>query len=134
MDKSFEDSFNSFYLKLTLLNYRHRTKLEFSPEQVNTVKLLKLIIPIFNRLEKNNTITIEDVKNFNPDESGIFQSSGTTIQNNSNKKQIDELTKKAIAQIEIIRNKNWIVIQLSDDENTVNEDEVFIDTHSNDND
>src|SRR3990172_4862943 len=104
MDKSFEDSFNSFYLKLTLLNYRHRTKLEFSPEQVNTLKLLKLIIPIFNRLEKNNTITIEDVKNFNPDESGIFQSSGTTIQNNSNKKQ------------------------------NVNEDEVFIDTHSNDND
>ena len=133
--------FNSFYLKLTLLNYRYRSKLDFTPDQLNTLKLLKLIIPIFNRLEENDTLTIDDVKNFKPNESETIPSVVTTIHNNSLKeqetsteddvedpegdKQIEELTKKALEQLETIRNRGWILVQLSDDDNEEGEDETI---------
>ena len=138
MDRSFEDLFNGFYLKLTLLNYRFRSKLDFLPSDLNIIKHLKILIPIFNRLDEKDDLTIDDVKNFTSKEEKERKKSSDdypfvdTIQNNSLKeqntsneeydeedpegdKQIEELTKKSLAQLEAIKNRGWIIIEIADE-------------------
>jgi hypothetical protein len=155
MDKSFEDLFNSFYLKLTLLNYKYRSKIESSAIEQKFAKCLRLIIPIFNRLQENDNMTIEDVKNFSENSKEEYPFIDTfknpSLKENTNvptittttttpttedsededkedpegDKQIEELTKKSLAQLELIRQQAWGIVESSEenDETIESEDE-----------
>ena len=72
MCDNFEESFRDFFLKLTVLNYKVSMKIELNDEWQNVKKAMDIIIPIFNRVttEKtlslenaiNNTINVKDIK------------------------------------------------------------------------
>lgn len=57
MDKSIEDYtefiklFDSLYLDLTILNYKFKTNTKLDEKQLKTISYLKLLIPIFNRMQ-----------------------------------------------------------------------------------
>ena len=62
MDRTFEDSFNKFFLKIVVLNYKNRESLPYTKEDQRIMRLLNILIPIYNRLESNDSISLEDLE------------------------------------------------------------------------
>jgi len=142
MDSSSEELFNDFYIKLTVLNYKYRSKIQLNDAEKNSLNYLKIIIPIFNKLIDKDDLTIEDVKNFsnfsnigNTDATKEQHTDYLFVDTDTNKeqkptisdsdddepdpegdKQVEELTEKSLRQLEIIKNKRWIMIELEDEQ------------------
>lgn len=62
-DPDFVKKFNDFYLELTILNYKFRTKFQpFTEKERKSLSYLKLLIPIFDRLhEKGDELEITKI-------------------------------------------------------------------------
>lgn len=64
-DQFIETEFDPFFLGLTVINYKLKTRVSLSEKQKKWIENLKYIIPIFNRLVEHDKITIEDIVNGN---------------------------------------------------------------------
>lgn len=70
--QEFVKNFDEFYIELTLLNYIHRTKSrKFSERDIKTINYLKLIIPIFKRLQEEGVESLDLDKILNTEQFNI---------------------------------------------------------------
>lgn len=120
MDKTFEDLFNNFFLKIVLLNYKYRESIPYSKEDQKTLKILNVLIPIYNRLEKDDSAGLEEVDAINTINNN-YNLDPVEIQNDSDSEddlegdqQVKNLTENSLLILNTIRKNNWITIETDD--------------------
>ena len=63
MDEELKRSFHDFYLKLSLLNYKLKTGTKLDENYENQFNIMKHIIPVFNRLLTEKSLTLNSLLN-----------------------------------------------------------------------
>lgn len=63
MDNSFATLFDTFYLKLTILNYKLKTNTVLNEEYNKIKHCMSYMIPIFNRILGEKNLTVENIMN-----------------------------------------------------------------------
>jgi hypothetical protein len=127
MDKTFEESFNNFFLKLVVLNYKHREGLPHTKEDQRMMRLLNILIPIYNRLEENESISLEDLEvkatTFNPSTKPELDSVEKHNQSDSEDEpdpvgdqQIEKLTEESLKILHDIRTNGWVNVESDSDD------------------
>jgi hypothetical protein len=65
MDSEFIKLFDPFNIIATTLNYKLKTNSQFNKCDLKNMELLKLMIPIFNRMKNNEEIDLQTIVNQN---------------------------------------------------------------------
>lgn len=133
MDKTFEDSFNKFFLKLVVLNYKFRESLPYTKEDQRTMRLLNILIPIYNRLETDNSISLEDLESstisiptiktdLDPvEKQSQNQSDSEDESDPEGDQQIVKLTEESLKLLHEIRTKSWVNVESENEEDDLHE-------------
>lgn len=133
MNNEFERLFNDFYVKMTILNYKLKTNTNLSDEDRNVIDKLKLLIPIYNRVSKDDSLTIDKVittenssvhdKDINistyPFDNSDGYSTATTGSLDSDSeeadvegnKQVDDITEKSLILLQSIKDSTWAFVE-----------------------
>ena len=61
MDKTFEELFQPFFLKMAVLNYKILAKTPFNEEYQKIKRHLEVLIPIYDRLLEDKSISLTDI-------------------------------------------------------------------------
>lgn len=61
MDKTFEELFQPFFLKMAVLNYKILAKTPFNEEYQQIKKHLEVLIPIYNRLLEGKSMSLNEI-------------------------------------------------------------------------
>ena len=127
MDRTFEDSFNKFFLKIVVLNYKNRESLPYTKEDQRIMRLLNILIPIYNRLESNDSISLEDLESSSIIPIPIIKTELDTVekQNLSDSEdevdlvgdqQIEKLTEESLKLLQEIRTNGWVNVESENEE------------------
>ncbi|ARF11408.1 hypothetical protein Klosneuvirus_1_265 [Klosneuvirus KNV1] len=127
MDRTFEDSFNKFFLKIVVLNYKNRESLPYTKEDQRIMRLLNILIPIYNRLESNDSISLEDLESSSTIPIPIIKTELDTVekQNLSDSEdevdlvgdqQIEKLTEESLKLLQEIRTNGWVNVESENEE------------------
>lgn len=131
MEKPVEDLFNSFFLKLVKINYKQKEGIKISDEDTKIINILKILIPIFNRIEKDGNIDLDDITENNKSVSstkteldGYYKSSESTDSEDEpdpvGDQQIKELTLYSLGKLNQIRTNGWVIVEPdNEDQNTM---------------
>lgn len=127
MDKTFEDSFNKFFVKLVVLNYKLKEEIAYTKEDEQILRLLNVLIPIYNRLETNDNISLEDVDTTTTTSVSTVKVELDLIEQKNQSdsededdpigdQQIKKLTEESLKILHDIRTNAWVNIESESDE------------------
>jgi len=129
MDRTFEDSFNKFFLKLVVLNYKYRESLPYTKEDQRIMRLLNIMIPIYNRLESNDSISLEDLESSStiPIQTPTIKTELDTVEKKNQSdsedevdlvgdQQIEKLTEESLKLLHEIRTNGWVNVESENEE------------------
>lgn len=142
----FEKVFTPFFIQSAAINVKVMKNLELSNKQKRFCKAIKHILPIFNKLNDDENLTISNVVNDNQgpnnnsdsDNSNNISSDSESSEEEPDEegdKLVDAVTDTSIKKYKKIKNKKWVIANykdLQDDEN--DSDEVSIESADEDKD
>lgn len=144
MDTEFIKVFEPFSIIITTLNYKFKTNYKLSENDIENIRLLKIMIPIFNRIKNDKTVTLEQILNDDHQiNTNVLPSAPTIrlpidsdsdeymfINNNSKNKSEEELETETSedlegdAQVETLTNESLNLLKFIRDNNWVQIDPV----------
>lgn len=127
MDEDFiENEFYPFYFQLTVINVRLKLKEKLNKQQEEFLKNIQMIIPIFNRINKNNKVYLEELlkKEMNPTRKiDIVEKEQEEDEiDEEGDKLVEALTINALKQLQDIRQSKWMKVSYELDEDSSDEE------------
>lgn len=121
----FENVFTPFFIQSASINIKIMKKLELSDKQKRFCKAIKHILPIFNKLNDDETITISNVMDDNQDHNNNSDSDNSNNISSSSEsseeeldeegdKLVDTLTYTSIQKYKTIKSKKWVITSYND--------------------
>ena len=116
----FENVFTPFFIQSASINIKIMKKLELSDKQKRFCKAIKHILPIFNKLNDDETLTISNVMDDNQDHNNNLDSDNSNniiSSSESSEEELDEegdklvedLTDTSIKKYKTIKSKKWVI-------------------------
>ena len=137
MDPEFINIFDTFNLNLVALNYKFKTNAKLNDNDKKNISLLKIIIPIFDRIKHDGDIDLNNIisepvstcsfKNevapflqlrIDTDSDGYlneFKSDEETSEDPTGDLQVNNLTEQSLKILKLIKNNNWAQIEVVSD-------------------
>jgi hypothetical protein len=130
MNSEFIKLFDPFNIIATTLNYKLKTNTQFNQHDLKNVELLKLMIPIFNRMRNDEEIDLASIINqqspknrtepnlrlpIETDSDGYVTDESETTEDIEGDLQVDALTNESLKSLTKLKNNNWAQVEVISD-------------------